>query len=64
MKNYAAMNSEQRAAYNDGLLDAIDVLYKNALEAIDDDIMSASYRVGALSVSIFRNEQLLSDHPS
>jgi hypothetical protein len=28
MKDYAAMNTEQRTAYDEGLLDALDVLWR------------------------------------
>jgi hypothetical protein len=57
VKNYATLNAEQKAAYNEGLLDAIDHLQAKA-EAEDNPLIGAGLRIAAADLVLLRDAQI------
>lgn len=57
MRDYARMNDEQKAAYNEGLLDAMDWLQAKA-DSETHSIVAAGFRVAKLEVNVLRTQQI------
>lgn len=60
MRDYARLTPEQKAMYNEGLLDAIDRLTQSGRSASigGDTLVAGAFRVAAADLQIFRIEQI------